>query len=58
MKWQAGLAGALVSVLMTCVAHVDVQIVSDRGRELSALYPTCQWPRSCIRIAALQSRWQ
>ena len=40
MKRQAGLAGALASVLMTCVARTDVQIISDRGRELSALYPT------------------
>jgi hypothetical protein len=35
MKRQAGLAGALASVLMTCVAHADVRIVS-------ALYPTCR----------------
>jgi hypothetical protein len=42
MKGQAGLAGGLVSVLMTCVAHADVRIVSDRRRELSALYPTCR----------------
>jgi hypothetical protein len=31
MKRQAGLAGALASVLTTCVAHADVPIVSDRG---------------------------
>jgi hypothetical protein len=42
MKRQTGSAGALASVLMTCVAHADVRIVSDRGRELSALYPTCR----------------
>jgi hypothetical protein len=35
MKRQAGLAGVLASVLMTCVARADVRIVS-------ALYPTCR----------------
>ena len=35
MKRQTGSAGALASVLMTCVAHADVRIVS-------ALYPTCR----------------
>src|SRR5580658_784669 len=36
MKWQAVLAGALASVLMTCAASADVRIVSDPGGEVSA----------------------
>jgi hypothetical protein len=36
MKWQAGLAGALASVLMMCVAHADVRIVSDPGGEVAS----------------------
>jgi hypothetical protein len=35
MKRQTGSAGALASVLMTCVARADVRIVS-------ALHPTCR----------------
>ena len=38
MKRQAGFAGALASVLMTCVAHF--RISSDRLREMSAARPT------------------
>jgi hypothetical protein len=40
MKRQAGLAGALASVLMTCVARADFRIASDRLREMSAAHPT------------------
>ena len=36
MKWQASLAGALASVLMTCVAIADVRIVSDPGGEVAS----------------------
>jgi hypothetical protein len=36
MKWQASLAGALASVLMTSVAHADVRIVSDPGGEVAS----------------------
>ena len=36
MKWQAVLAGALASVLMTCAASADVRIVSDPGGEVSS----------------------
>ncbi|HXX51077.1 MAG TPA: hypothetical protein VEI98_07305 [Xanthobacteraceae bacterium] len=36
MKWQASLAGALASVLMTCVAQADIRIVSDPGGEVAA----------------------
>jgi hypothetical protein len=36
MKWQASLAGALASVLMTCVARADVRIVSDPGGEVAS----------------------
>jgi hypothetical protein len=36
MKWQASLAGALASVLMTCVANADVRIVSDPGGEVAS----------------------
>jgi hypothetical protein len=36
MKWQAGLAGALASVVVTCVAHADVRIVSDPGGEVAS----------------------
>ena len=36
MKWQAGLAGALASVIMTGVAHADVRIVSDPGGEVAS----------------------
>jgi hypothetical protein len=36
MKWQAVVAGALASVLMTCAASADVRIVSDPGGEVSA----------------------
>jgi len=34
MKWQAVLAGALASVLLTCAASADVRIVSDPGGEV------------------------
>ena len=36
MKWQAVLAGALASVLLTCAASADVRIVSDPGGEVSS----------------------
>ncbi len=36
MKWQAVVAGAVASVLMTCVASADVRIVNDPGGEVSA----------------------
>jgi hypothetical protein len=36
MKWQASLAGALASVLMTCVAQADIRIVSDPGGEVAS----------------------
>ena len=36
MKWQAGLAGALASALVTCAASADVRIVSDPGGEVSS----------------------
>jgi hypothetical protein len=36
MKWQAVVAGALASVLITCAASADVRIVSDPGGEVSA----------------------
>ena len=36
MKWQAVLAGALASVLMTYAASADVRIVSDPGGEVSS----------------------
>lgn len=36
MKWQAVLAGALASVLVTSVACADVRIVSDPGGEVSS----------------------
>jgi hypothetical protein len=36
MKWQAVLAGALASVLMTCAASADVRIVNDPGGEVAS----------------------
>lgn len=36
MKWQAAMAGALASVVMTCAALADVRIVNDPGGEVSA----------------------
>jgi hypothetical protein len=36
MKWQAALAGALASALVTCVAYADVRIVGDPGGEVSS----------------------
>jgi hypothetical protein len=36
MKWQAGLAGALASVLVTSVAFADVRITNDPGGEITA----------------------
>jgi hypothetical protein len=36
MKWQAVLAGAFASALVTCTAFADVRIVSDPGGEVSA----------------------
>ena len=36
MKWQAVLAGALASALVTCAASADVRIVSDPGGEVSS----------------------
>lgn len=36
MKWQAVLAGALASAVMTCSAFADMRIVSDPGGEVSS----------------------
>lgn len=36
MNWQAALAGALASALMTSAASADVRIVNDPGGEVSA----------------------
>jgi hypothetical protein len=36
MKWQAALAGALASALVTSVASAEVRIVGDPGGEVSA----------------------
>ena len=36
MKWQAILAGAMASVVMTCVAQADIRIVSDPGGEVAS----------------------
>jgi len=36
MKWQAALAGALASALVTCAASADVRIVGDPGGEVSS----------------------
>ncbi|MFZ0422698.1 MAG: hypothetical protein WAL80_07455 [Xanthobacteraceae bacterium] len=36
MNWQAAVAGAVASVLMTCAASADVRIVNDPGGEVSA----------------------
>ena len=36
MTWQAILAGALASVLMTCAASADVRITNDPGGEVAA----------------------
>src|SRR5262249_37709672 len=36
MKWQAALAGALASALVTCAAYADVRIVGDPGGEVSS----------------------
>jgi hypothetical protein len=36
MKWQAALAGALASVLVTTMAFADVRITNDPGGEITA----------------------
>jgi hypothetical protein len=36
MTWQAILAGALASVLLTCAASADVRITNDPGGEVSS----------------------
>lgn len=36
MKWQAALAGALASVLVTSMAFADVRITNDPGGEITA----------------------
>jgi hypothetical protein len=36
MKWQAVLAGALASAMMTCAAFADVRILRDPGGEISS----------------------
>jgi hypothetical protein len=36
MTWQAALAGALASALVTCAASAEVRIVSDPGGEVSS----------------------
>jgi hypothetical protein len=46
MKWQAVLAGALASVLVTSVACADVRIVSDPGGEVSSYIQKFQQMRA------------
>jgi hypothetical protein len=36
MKWQAALAGAIASAVMTCAASADVRIVGDPGGEVTS----------------------
>jgi hypothetical protein len=36
MKWQAVLAGALASTMVTCAAFADVHIIGDPGGEISS----------------------
>ena len=36
MTWQAVLAGALASALVTCAASADVRIIGDPGGEVSS----------------------
>lgn len=36
MKWQAALAGAFASALVTCAASADVRITGDPGGEVSS----------------------
>jgi hypothetical protein len=36
MKWQAVLAGALASTVVTCAAFADVHIIGDPGGEISS----------------------
>ena len=36
MRWQAALAGALASALVTCAASADVRITGDPGGEVSS----------------------
>jgi hypothetical protein len=36
MKWQAAVAGALASVLLTSAAQADVRITNDLGGEISS----------------------
>ena len=45
MKWQAVLAGALASALMTCAASADVRIVNDPGGEVSSYIQKFQQAR-------------
>ena len=46
MKWQAVLAGALASVLVTSAAFADVRIVSDPGGEVSSYIQKFQQMRA------------
>jgi len=46
MKWQAVLAGALASVLVTCAASAEVRIVSDPGGEVASYVQRFQQVRA------------
>jgi hypothetical protein len=46
MRWQAVLAGALASVLMTCAASADVRITNDPGGEVSSYVQKFQQMRA------------
>src|ERR1700761_2813379 len=46
MKWQAVLAGALASVLVTSAAFADVRIASDPGGEVSSYIQKFQQMRA------------
>ena len=37
MKWQAALAGAFASVLVTTVAFADVRVTNDPGGEITLM---------------------
>ena len=36
MKWQAAVAGAIASALITCVAHAEVRVTNDPGGEITS----------------------
>jgi hypothetical protein len=46
MRWQAVLAGALASALMTCAASADVRITNDPGGEVSSYVQKFQQMRA------------